>query len=238
MTRAGEITHALKREWRHWRHWRRWRRERRARRGEYTLRDFDALGCLFVHVPKTGGVSVARALFGHLAGGHRTVEEYLEIFGARTFARYFKFAFVRDPFTRLDSAFRFLKAGGFNEDDRRWAESHLAGVDDLETFCTRWLSPERAASWVHFRPQARFVCDAPGRLRVDFVGRFERLASDFDEVCRRLGRSVELPHLNRSAVQRTDPREVLSRAARQAVAEVYRRDFELFDYDPGRPAPR
>ncbi|RMF76834.1 MAG: chondroitin 4-O-sulfotransferase [Acidobacteria bacterium] len=231
---AGRLRHALACEWRHWRHARRWRRERRARWGEYTLADFERLGCLFVHVPKTGGVSVARALFGHLAGGHRTVDEYLVLYGHLRFARLFRFAFVRDPFTRLESAFRFLKAGGMNDDDRRWAEEHLAGIDDLEQFCVSWLTPENARSWVHFRPQADFVCDATGRLRVDFVGKFERLAEDFDAVCRRLGRRAELPHLNRSAPRRRDPRETLPDAARRRVAEVYRRDFELFGYSVER----
>ncbi len=233
MTGPGFVR-MLRREWRRWRHWYAHRRGPRPGENEYTLADFYAMRCLFVHVPKTGGVSVSRALFGHLAGGHRSVEEYLELFGRRRFARYFKFTFVRDPFTRLDSAFRFLKAGGFSEDDRRWAERHLADCGDLEAFCRSWLGPETAMSWVHFKPQAWFVCDVTGRLRVDFVGRFERLERDFEVVCRRLGRHASLPHLNRSPSPSVDPRERLSRRAREIVREVYRRDFELFGYDPDR----
>jgi hypothetical protein len=48
-------------------------------------------------------------------------------------------------------------------------------------------------SWVHFKPQHHFVCDGTGKVKVDFVGRFESLERDFAYVADRMmcGRELE-----------------------------------------------
>ncbi|HSH75802.1 MAG TPA: sulfotransferase family 2 domain-containing protein, partial [Longimicrobiales bacterium] len=84
----------------------------------YTLRSFDDRRCIFVHIPKCAGFSVARSLFGNLAGGHLTVRKYQMIYRRREFSEYFKFTFVRNPWDRVVSAFFFLKEGGVNEVDK------------------------------------------------------------------------------------------------------------------------
>ncbi|MBA2490567.1 MAG: hypothetical protein H0V34_02305 [Gammaproteobacteria bacterium] len=62
-----------------------------------TLQPFDRYRCIYVHIPKTGGVSISTSLFGSTTGRHRTVAEYKQIFGERAFKDYFKFTFVRNP---------------------------------------------------------------------------------------------------------------------------------------------
>ena len=76
-----------------------------------TLREFEKMKCIFVHIPKTGGVSIGDALFENGSPGHRDVTRYRKIFG-RKFWSYYKFAFVRNPFTRLISTYEYLKGGG------------------------------------------------------------------------------------------------------------------------------
>ncbi len=91
-----------------------------------------------MHIPKTAGISVAESLFGYLPY-HYTLSDYKLIYGRRTFRQYFKFAFVRNPFDRLFSAYRFLMKGGWNEGDRRWAEENIARYDSFAEFVERWL---------------------------------------------------------------------------------------------------
>jgi len=213
-----------------WRHYLEIQRLRRTVVDGYSLRDFDVLGCIFVHIPRTAGVSVANSLFGNLAGGHRSVDEYLAIFGRKSFKRYFKFAFVRDPFTRVASAFHFLKAGGFNRGDRCWAEKHIAECRSLDDFCLRSLGNADVMNWIHFRPQWRFVCNSSGKILVDFVGRFENLLADFSMVASRLGMDVDLAHQNRSPGGTSVVSDGLSSRAKSIVFELYRRDFEIFGY--------
>lgn len=220
----------VRRIWWYWRHYLEINRLRKTIVYGYSLRDFDTLGCIFIHIPRTAGVSIARSLFGHLAGGHRTVDEYRAIFGRKLFKRYFKFAFVRDPFMRVASAFYFLKAGGFNRNDRRWAEMHIADCRDLDDFCLRRLGNADVMNWIHFRPQWRFVCNSSGNILVDFIGRFENLHADFSRVAARLGKDVVLAHQNRSPRGTSVVGDDLSRRAKLVVSEVYRRDFEIFGY--------
>ena len=65
-------------------------------------------------------------------------------------------------------------------------------------------------------PQSDFVCDADGRLLMDFVGRFETLQADFDAVCGSIGLPpTPIPHVNDNTsgrnVAQTDVRRELRR---------------------------
>ena len=104
---------------------------------------FDRTRSIFVHIPKAGGVSVAISLYGNRAGSHTSVSGYQLVFSAAEFQSYFKFTFVRNPWDRLYSAYRFLSAGGMNDLDRSWSEKHLAGVEDFEAFVLEAL-PRRS----------------------------------------------------------------------------------------------
>ncbi len=197
---------------------------------DYSLVGFDELRCIFVHIPKTGGISVARSLFGHLGGGHQTVQDYQILFGPFVFRRYFKFTFVRNPYSRLVSAYNFLKSGGFDEVDRQWSINHLSPYDSFKDFVCDWVNDSSVWTKHHFRPQYSYVCDNGHGPMVDFVGRFERLQHDFDYVCKRLGRSTELLHANSMATNTGNYREYYCDETQAIVADVYRRDFEIFGY--------
>lgn len=167
--------------------------------------------CIFVHVPKTGGQSVETVFLelhgltwatrepllmrpnpdpakgpAHLA--HLKAREYVDLgyVDAATFDRYFKFSFVRNPWDRLVSEYRYLRLDGKTPFSFFVNES-LAKTDEYSDIAR------------HVCPQIDFLTDAQGKLIVDFVGRFETFADDFDVVARRLGLGgVALPHQNAS----------------------------------------
>jgi hypothetical protein len=196
----------------------------------YSLNAFDYYRCIFVHVPKTGGISVSKSLFGNYSGGHYEIEWYRRHYQKRTFSRYFKFSFVRNPWDRLYSAFNFLGSGGFHSGDQQWFEENLAKYTCFDDFVLAWLSTETVRSGhIHFRPQHRFLCSISGELLVDFVGRFESLEQDYEFVRQRIGGGADLKHLN-SSRQNTDYARHYSREAAERVARVYSRDIELFGY--------
>jgi len=145
----------------------------------------DAHRCIFIHIPKTAGSSIAEALF-QAPSRHVPYRDYQRA-SPRKFRRYFKFAFVRNPWDRLVSTWFFLKTGGMNEPDLAWSKEHLSRFADFDSFVREGLGRPETLSWVHFRPQADFVLSSDGTVMVDFVGRYERLVDDFAIVMRRLG---------------------------------------------------
>lgn len=64
------------------------------------------LRAIFIHVPKAAGTSIARALFDEKSK-HLALNRYWAFNAAATKA-YFKFAFVRNPWDRFQSAFHYL----------------------------------------------------------------------------------------------------------------------------------
>lgn len=186
----------------------------------------DRFRCIFIHVPKTAGSSVARALFDE---NSRHIP-YLEFERANAwkFRSYFKFAFVRNPWDRLVSTYFFLKRGGINELDRDWSAQHLAAYASFSEFVRDWLCEDNVSSFPHFRPQSYFLADPQGKVMVDFVGRYENLLHDFTEVARRLGRECQLPLYNKG--DHAHFTSYYDDETRDIVGRIYSRDVELFGY--------
>ena len=195
--------------------------------------------CIFTHVPKTAGKSV-RWLFGlpefqhqfrpdgrniENAYGHQRLAEFVnQIY----FPEYFKFAFVRNPFDRLVSAFFYLHHGGCNEHDKSFRDRYLlpyrgnfAGfVEDLD----------RLIDAPHFQPQAVWLCGSNGELLADFVGRYENFACGLKAIGSRLGLSLDGPAPVLNASSHEPYRTYYDDATRRRVAAAYGEDVELFAY--------
>ncbi|WP_202593874.1 sulfotransferase family 2 domain-containing protein [Desulfohalovibrio reitneri] len=203
---------------------------RRTTTTTYSLKPFLDHQAIFVHIPKCAGVSVCLALFGNLAGGHRTIREYAAIFSPREFRKFFKFTVVRNPWDRLVSAFLFLKRGGMNEDDRRWAERHIARFNDFPAFVSGWLSPENARTYHHFRPQFDYLTLDGQNLSVGYVARLETLGKDFGVISDKLGLRARLDRKNVNRAKRPY-REYYDEPSKRIVADVYAKDVEAFGYE-------
>jgi Sulfotransferase family len=206
-------------------------RERKGPNDEgYTFRPFDEHRCIFVHIPKCAGVSVCTSLFGNLAGGHTTLRMYQIVFSPREYTEYFKFSIVRNPWDRLVSAYQFLKNDGMNDDDRTWAEQHLSGYPDFDTFVQGWLNETNVRKGIHFLPQSEFITNCRNQADLDFIGYFENLDSDFAHICARLGVTASLPRLNNTRSRGKDFRTYYTDKTRRIVAEVYAEDISMLGY--------
>jgi hypothetical protein len=196
---------------------------------------------IFAAVPKTGTHSVRRALRQHLGPGdieqvglfvqkrfpyealakighgHISLEQVRPFIGEDAFSRYFKFAFVRNPFDRFISYCSFIAR-----------EGDLFGRDPKRVM--RHFAIERPPTdHVLFYPQHVFLTGRDGALVVDKIGRVEDMQRSYDEIAERIGvPTARLEQLNGS--RRDGYYAYYDQELIDAVARLYRRDLELFGY--------
>lgn len=202
----------------------------------------DSRRFVFVHVSKAAGSSVVRLLGEHAlprpAPGlnsllrlvdlprdyhrfrfsqHGSLADVERHMPRETFAAYFKFAFVRNPFDRLVSEYNALLHKPYN---RRHARVRRMGFSGY----LRHEAPRIVT------PQARLVTRLDGRPGLDFLGRFENFEADLAHVCDVLAlpRPAQVPHTNRFG--HAAYRDFYSPADRALVERDYREDLELFGY--------
>jgi len=145
---------------------------------------------------------------------------FRSLLGEKTWDRSFTFCFVRNPFARVVSEYYYQR--------QTIPDIHpLASQVGFE----EWILAGGAGSFR--RLMSEFVCDDEGRQILDFVGRFENLAEDFAEVCRRLGVNVSLPCLN--PTRHAHYSEYYSDVARAEVERRFGPDLEMFGYSFERP---
>lgn len=133
---------------------------------------------IFIHIPKTGGSSISNTLnlYGHCC--HEPISKYPRYLTEKVFT----FAFVRNPFDRILSAYNYLKYGYGNTGDIEWAQSNLSRFNHFNEFVKEFKTDEGLQSCLHFRSVFSFI-DQP----LDFIGRYENIDADFNVVCDKIG---------------------------------------------------
>ncbi|OKY26881.1 hypothetical protein BI291_01660 [Thalassotalea sp. PP2-459] len=195
----------------------------------YSYKPFDDNKAIFVHIPKCAGVSVCKKLFGNLAGGHTSINEYLVIFEPKNIKNYYKFTFVRNPWDRLVSAYFFLKKGGFGEKDKAWFEKELSMFSSFEQFVTEWVNKENIQKWHHFRPQTHYIIDRHEKVSLDFIGFLENMDDDFQFISNKLNIDAEISIQNKS--QHNNYMTYYTEKTKKIVEQVYEQDIKTLGYN-------
>lgn len=205
---------------------------------------------LFVHIAKTGGTSVRRALTpyrrlhpyaflqflnsrmshftGHRLGckfpRHARIVAAEQMLPREFFDRLYKFGFVRNPWDLQVSSYHHLK---------RERPALLEGHASFEAFLRWKLNPERPYQYhldTSIEIQADYLKGVSGELVVNFVGRYERLQEDFDTVCSAVGiKPFALPH-RRKATDRSNYRQYYTAETQKMVADYFAEDIDRFGY--------
>ena len=197
---------------------------------------------LYIHVSKTGGSNMERALkpFSYQPElpaldravsklrvhwdyrryrfkQHDTAAHAARILPPEVFARCFKFALIRNPWDWLVSLYLFLQRKESHRHHRRVKGMSFAEYVDFEIRRNK-------------RHQHRFVMQRRSRLLVDYLGRFEELESTFDCVCAKLG--IPRPELERISVFKRPPyQELYDESLIEKVRRHWRTDISAFGYE-------
>lgn len=195
----------------------------------YSLKGFDKYNCIFIHIPKTGGLSLSQSLFGNRGGGHRTFFSYYPIYSPKEYQQYYKFAIVRNPWDRLVSAYFFLEEGGITETDQQWFEQNLSEYDNFDKFVRGWVNKQNIYSYLHFIPQHYYVAHRD-KIMIDKVYKLENISSMIDDLNTKLGVQISLPHKNKTQNRSSDYREYYTDETKNIVGNIYQQDIKLFNY--------
>jgi hypothetical protein len=198
---------------------------------------------LFVHVQKTGGLTIEALLKDALPdaeairdlpdGRHATLADALD--ARPELASYWTFGFVRNPWARMHSWHAMiLRRKAAAEAGNKVMARRMRNMDfwrrvgedytDFEAFVLR--GPDEFPRLR--RPQLDYL-RVPGR-EADFIGRTEELGDQVAEVFAQVG--LPDPAIERrNAGPPTDHRAHYTDAMRDRVAEIFAPDIERFGYE-------
>lgn len=178
---------------------------------------------IYMKAPRTGGTSILRRVLEpaipgiiHFKDTPRPFTRWKCQLTDEELEDYFIFSFVRNPWDRFVSISCYFEL-------------------PVDRFVRRFDQYRRSAAVrSHSLPLYGYT-HCGGMVFADFVGRFEHLQTDFEQVCARIGlRPTRLPHANRTSHDHYS--RYFNAETKAAVASLYAKDIEAFDYrfeDPG-----
>ncbi|MEW7991551.1 MAG: sulfotransferase family 2 domain-containing protein [Candidatus Thiodiazotropha sp.] len=201
---------------------------------------------LFVHIAKTGGTSVRAALqslrwrdpwyypmylcsrLSHLSGHrlgskfprHSRIVAAREMLPEPFFEQLFKFAIVRNPWDLQVSSYHHI---------RRERPHLIAHIEDFDHFIRWKLDPERPYQYhvdTSIQSQLDYLVDLQGKILVDFIGHYETLDRDFNEITRRIGaEQLQLPHKRKANDRGKDYRGYYSDELAALVDDYFQQGY-------------
>ena len=212
--------------------------------------------CIFIHIPKTAGTSIEQklGLFKVKTRGiqdHSTIRDFEPkswIYLLReksgfiknhpdkqvenqpkkrntipidkyTFRTFYKFTFIRNPWSRTYSWYQGILRDDIHK-NQMGINNPISLLEFLQVYGNTWP----------LNPQVYWLKNNSGKIKFDFIGRFENLTEDFSKVSNTLGLSDPiLPRLLIS--DNRDYRLEYDSISKDIVYRKYREEIKLFNYD-------
>ena len=178
---------------------------------------------VFIHINKTAGTSIGNAI-GLPVKHHQTAREIIAKIGRDKWNTAYKFTLVRNPWDKVVSHYQYRRK-------RNKTEVATRNVSFSE-WVKKTYGPDKDPFFYNnpkaFQPQVEWLKDDQGRIAIDFIGKFESINDDFDQIKSIIGIEAELPHLNAS--KRAGYQSYYDDETRQIVAQWFHEDIEAFGY--------
>ena len=192
---------------------------------------------------------------------HESIKDMRDRINHQIFDDYYKVAFVRNPWDWLVSYYSYYKKTDIRKVGVLIDGKYMFGdeainrigipvaekrnLKDLSFSDFLYIIEQESKAYetsnflnqidYPYQPQYKYLVDEKEQIIVDFVGKYERIQSDWAFLCDKLElnskdlRSLNLPHHNKS--NHKDYRSYYDGADIERVYNIYKKDIELFDYD-------
>lgn len=169
---------------------------------------------MYFNVPKCASSTIRKDIFTE--GDSQSLRNPIH-----SLEKYFRFAFVRNPWDRLVSNWRmFTTFPGRIRQIRSMTDEDLSRFEDFVEFSAR-------RSNHHWQPQVLFVPE-----ELDFVGRVERFKEDIGRIRAATGLSLQVdPMRKRNSTSHKPYWLYYTEALVNRVGDLYEADISRFGYD-------
>lgn len=203
---------------------------------------------LFVHIPKCGGTSINNIFnfkkkFKYLSGidkenriqyNHLTLKQIKKFIKLK---KYFSFSFVRNPFDKMVSEFFFRKSF-----ENKNCILYLGQLDlqklTFEEFINKIFevklthSLNRTFGEAHLVSQTKYLY-VKGKLKIDFLGRFENYEKDLKKLLKKLKRKkgIELQEIcHKNSSSHENYKNYYNSSTKKIIEKMYEDDLNNFNY--------
>ena len=195
---------------------------------------------IFVHIPKTAGQSIEKAIITNIGLSHEDRGKFLlrfnnekdlgpkrlahlflskykdlEYISSQNFLEYFKFTIVRNPYSRLVSELNYRNAS----------------IQPVEEYIKSIPKHHYKDKWRHICPQTFYIYNGKSlNTEINKVYYFEKLQEAFDDLKGRFFRAdIHLSHENSSS-NKSWVKEKLTRDDLDYINDYYDLDFKMLGY--------
>ncbi|MGB3512758.1 MAG: sulfotransferase family 2 domain-containing protein [Microcoleaceae cyanobacterium] len=156
-------------------------------------------------------------MINRLKSSHTNLSDLDKYLPEYLLQNYFKFAFVRNPWSWQVSLYEYAKLN--TKHFQHELHSKLSNFSDYISW--------RVENEPRF--QTDFIINSKGDFCLNYLRRFEDLDKDFEYCCNHLNISRSLPKKNVSVTK--DYRAYYNQKTAEIIAEVFKKDIENFGYD-------
>jgi hypothetical protein len=167
---------------------------------------------IFIHIPKTAGTSIRSVLNKHAAQTNKVMQKVHQknkmiksehigasdikhILEGNLWKKYFKFAFVRNPWEIMLSHYLYFS------NRKGWSLLHQRAKKLTFNKFIDWyfLRAPKVNYNKGFRRGFEYFIEINNEQVLDFIGKFENLKEDFASICKKLNiQEIDLPIKNKS----------------------------------------
>jgi len=208
------------------------------------------LKCIYIHIPKTAGVSLIHAIMseilgyettgqiGHLSNDlkyqfglrgsqkHKQARNFVPVdISKELWDSYYKFAIVRNPWDRIVSEFHWRHSLPIRQPSLDFKEF----IEYCEERMKDTTNKANDIYWTHAQTQKSYVADSNNNILLNDIFRFETLSETVNNIGVRLGVSLNLQKHNAS--NHKNYRDYYNSQTKEMVRKIYQEDIEMFDYE-------